>query len=236
MPERVRVILNGDDYGYSRGVNQGIEKSIQEGILTSTSVMVNRSAAEEAIKLVRNKEISIGLHLDLTKEGIQRWMGLLYIFAWSPAKIEEAFYQQIDRFKTITGQAPHHIDGHHNVHLHPRVKPFVVNYARENNIPVRSLSGAKFVMSFYGRSLRHWNDLNNVSFTHLISVLSGFKPGIYEIMCHPGFVDDELKSSGTTYLLQREAEVRALTDPGVKEYIASSRLELMSWKDLPLSY
>ena len=56
MSERVRVILNGDDYGYSHGVNRGIERSINNGILTSTSVMVNRPAAGEASKLITNKE------------------------------------------------------------------------------------------------------------------------------------------------------------------------------------
>ena len=232
MSEKVKVILNGDDYGYSHGVNRGIEKSIKQGILTSTSVMVNRPAAGEAIKLITNKEISVGLHLDLTEEGIKSLLGLMYIFAWSSAKIEEAFYQQINRFKEITGQIPHHIDGHHNVHVHPRVKPFVVNYARENNIPVRSLSGAKFVLSFYGRSLRRWNDPEKVSAENLIRVLSGFKPGVYEIMCHPGFEDERLVKTKTTYVNQREAEVNALTDPKVRKFVDSSTIELINWKDL----
>lgn len=84
-----------------------------------------------------------------------------------------------------------------------------------------------------GANVGHWNDPNNVSDKKLISVLKGLPPGDHEIMCHPGFVDDGLRSTNTTYLEQREAEVKALTSASVREYVEQNdKIVLISWKDI----
>ena len=36
------LIVNGDDFGASRGINRGILEAHQDGILTSTSLFVDR--------------------------------------------------------------------------------------------------------------------------------------------------------------------------------------------------
>lgn len=36
-----RMIVNADDFGFSEAVNHGILKAMQEGIVTSTSIMAN---------------------------------------------------------------------------------------------------------------------------------------------------------------------------------------------------
>ncbi len=235
MSERVRVILNGDDFGYSIGTNKGINEAIDKGILTSTSVMVNREAAPEAeglVKRIKGKNISVGLHLDLTEEGLQRWTGLIQIFTWSEGEARKAFSSQIEKFQKITGQLPDHIDSHHGVHMHPKIKPWVMRFSQENGIPVRQYSGVSFELGFYGRSLMHWKDPNNVSGDKLIKALEGLSPGDHEIMCHPGYVDEGLRDSGTTYLKQREAELKALTSEAVRSFVENSKnVALVSWKD-----
>ena len=45
------LIVNGDDFGISSGVSRGILEAHRLGILTSTSLMVERPAAEEAARL-----------------------------------------------------------------------------------------------------------------------------------------------------------------------------------------
>ena len=45
------LIVNGDDFGYSREVNAGIIRAHREGILTSTSLMVAEAARDEAAAL-----------------------------------------------------------------------------------------------------------------------------------------------------------------------------------------
>ena len=228
-----KVILNGDDFGFSRGVNRGILESINNGILTSTSVMVNRPAAAEAQALSQIKDISVGLHLDLTEEGVQRWLKILYILSWSEKKIRIEFDKQINKFGEIVGRLPDHIDSHHHIHWLTGFKKVVMSFAEEKKIPVRCVD-ATFEMGFYGRSLTKWKDPRGVTPDRLIRVIDNLPQGIHEIMCHPGFVDEELRKTGTTYLSQREEEVAALTSPKVIQFIKENQdsIKIVSWREI----
>src|SRR5205809_825569 len=60
------LIVTADDFGISRGVNRGIAQAHREGILTSTSLMVNRPASVQAADVGRAcPALNIGLHLEL---------------------------------------------------------------------------------------------------------------------------------------------------------------------------
>lgn len=230
--ENVNIILNADDFGYSTGVNQGIIEGIEQGILTSTSVMVRRPAAGEAQKLTKYENISIGLHIDLTEEGIKRWLGVVNILTWPYSKIEKAFNTQIKQFIEIVGRPPDHIDSHHHIHWLTRFKKVTLEYAQKHNIPVRC-KDATFVFDFYGRSFTSWSDPNNVSPEKLIRVIENLHPGIHEIMCHPGYVDEGLIQLESTYLYEREAELKALISPKVKKFVDNSpHVKLISWKEV----
>ena len=61
------LIINADDFGFSRGVNLGIIEAFQHGVLTSTTLMVNMQEADHAVELARqNPELGVGIHLTLT--------------------------------------------------------------------------------------------------------------------------------------------------------------------------
>ena len=45
------LIVNGDDFGAGHGINRGIIEAHRDGILTSTSFMVDMPGAEEAALL-----------------------------------------------------------------------------------------------------------------------------------------------------------------------------------------
>ena len=60
------LIVNADDFGYSDGVNAGVTKALEEGIVTSASLMVRGPAADEAAADAREtRGFSLGLHVDL---------------------------------------------------------------------------------------------------------------------------------------------------------------------------
>lgn len=63
----MKVIINADDFGLTRSVNDAIFELAQKGTITSTTVMTNMPFAEEAVELLPNKNISIGLHVTLTQ-------------------------------------------------------------------------------------------------------------------------------------------------------------------------
>ena len=61
-----RLIVNADDFGRSASTNQAVIRAHREGILTTTSLMVNEPAFEEAVALAReHPTLGVGLHLTL---------------------------------------------------------------------------------------------------------------------------------------------------------------------------
>ena len=66
------LVVNADDFGYSSGINRGIIQAHEKGIVTSTSVMVDGPAAEEARNLAKYQKLSVGLHFNITDENVKR--------------------------------------------------------------------------------------------------------------------------------------------------------------------
>src|SRR3954451_4424037 len=61
-----RLVVNADDFGRSRSINEAVIRAHREGILTSASLMVNEPAYDEAVALAReNPQLGVGLHLTL---------------------------------------------------------------------------------------------------------------------------------------------------------------------------
>jgi hypothetical protein len=61
-----KLIVNADDFGFTRDVNSGIVEAHRRGILTATTLMANGAAFDEAVRLSReNPELDIGCHLVL---------------------------------------------------------------------------------------------------------------------------------------------------------------------------
>jgi predicted glycoside hydrolase/deacetylase ChbG (UPF0249 family) len=67
------LIVNGDDFGMSDGINRGILEAHRCGILTSASVFVNGCASENAARAGREwPTLSLGLHLELDPDNPAR--------------------------------------------------------------------------------------------------------------------------------------------------------------------
>jgi hopanoid biosynthesis associated protein HpnK len=61
-----RLIVNADDFGLTAGVNRGIVEAHTGGIVTSTTLMANSAAFEDAVQVASsNPELSVGCHLVL---------------------------------------------------------------------------------------------------------------------------------------------------------------------------
>src|SRR5512142_728390 len=65
LPPR-RLIVNADDFGRSRSINQAVIRAHRDGILTTASLMVNGDAADDAVALARqNPNLGVGLPMTL---------------------------------------------------------------------------------------------------------------------------------------------------------------------------
>src|SRR5687767_4216043 len=106
------LIVNGDDFGLTDGVNRGILETHRRGVLTSTSLMVNRRAAPAAAAAARElPSLSVGLHLEFDGAGADACASVA---------------QQLHRFELLMGTGPTHVDSHHDAHSDPRVLPHVL--------------------------------------------------------------------------------------------------------------
>ncbi len=123
------------------GVNRGIIDCYRDGVVTSTTLMVNGEASAPAAALAaENPGLGVGLHLNLTtgrpvlpprrvpsllgRDG--RFPGKGYMIARlstgsiSRAELDAEIGAQIAACRAL-GIKPTHIDSHHHLHAHPEV-------------------------------------------------------------------------------------------------------------------
>ena len=138
-----RLVVNADDFGFTRGVNAGIVEAHRKGILTAATLMANGAAFDDAVRLAReNPSLDVGCHLVLV-QGPSVASGnplpatlpsLLRAIALGRAKIYEELAAQIGRIEG-TGIRPTHLDTHKHTHLLPPVLDAVARLSEEHRIP-----------------------------------------------------------------------------------------------------
>jgi predicted glycoside hydrolase/deacetylase ChbG (UPF0249 family) len=197
-------------------MNRGIIQAHREGILTSTSLMVDRPACEEAAALGHEcRTLSVGIHLELDPNDAQR----------VPAELE----RQFTRFMELVGSAPTHADSHHDVHYDPRVLPHVLAWCGPIGVPVRGHSRARHFSKFYGQ----WGGETHLEQIGVESLLRMFdaeiREGVTELNCHPGYVEPGFPSS---YASEREEELRTLCDPLVHRAIVEKGIRLIGFREM----
>jgi len=158
-----QLIVNADDLGLTPGVNRGILRAFQDGIVTSASLLVTGSAFDHAVALARqNPDLDIGLHLTLVEERavlgreliptlvdetgrFPRTSGEFFRRAFlgriSWDEVEREIAAQIARFQK-TGLQLSHLDSHQHVHMFPRVFQIVTRVAkRMDRVWIRNSAG-----------------------------------------------------------------------------------------------
>lgn len=158
------LIVNSDDFGISEGVNRGILEAHHNGIVTSTTTMVNMPTAEAAIQEAQHSapELGIGLHFTLSfgaplsppasvpslVTGAGRFvstfadlMAKLPIF--QADDLERELTAQFERFCQIAGQLPTHLDSHHgSTYYHPVAFDIMLRLAQQYHLPIRWVEDA----------------------------------------------------------------------------------------------
>jgi hopanoid biosynthesis associated protein HpnK len=68
----------------------------------------------------------------------------------------------------------------------------------------------------------------------LFAAIAGCIPeGTWELVCHPGYCDDDLRRAGTRLRESRPAELRVLTSPAARQALEHCGIEVISYWDLP---
>jgi chitin disaccharide deacetylase len=234
MPAKRYLIVNADDFGLSEGVNRGIIRAHEQGILTSASLMVRYAAAEEAARYaLQHPRLSLGLHLDLA-EWVYRneeWMPRYEVVPPDDeAAVAGEVARQLAAFAKLLGKPPTHIDSHQHVHRNEPARSVVMQAAQRLSVPVRSFTPrVQYCGDFYGQTGEGEPYPEGISLEGLVTTIKNLPPGITELGCHPG-EDDQLDS---VYCLERREEAEVLCNGLVRAALDSNAVELCSFADLP---
>ncbi|HXP88755.1 MAG TPA: ChbG/HpnK family deacetylase [Bryobacteraceae bacterium] len=132
-----RLVVNADDFGFTRDVNQGIVEAHQRGILTATTLMATGAAFDDAVCLARETPtLDIGCHLVLVGQPpypstVAR---LIAAVALGRIRIYDELQAQVRRILEA-GLQPTHLDTHKHTHLLPQVLDAVARISEEFKIP-----------------------------------------------------------------------------------------------------
>jgi chitin disaccharide deacetylase len=228
MSEKRFLIVNADDLGMTATVNEGIFAAHEEGIVTSTSLMVNQSAAPAAAEaLVERPELGVGLHLDFggrIYEAAAKNDSAFVLFPSISGKgrtpergaVEEECRSQLARFRQLIEREPTHLDSHKHLHESEPARAAAEALAAELRVPLRN-RGIRYERCFYGRDA--------ISREHLTALIEALPPGWTEIGCHPAAGPVPTSS----YDAERQIELATLRHPRVKNLLNVTSVQLCSF-------
>lgn len=135
-------MVNADDFGYTRDVNEGIIAAHRGGILTATTLMANGRAFDHAVELAKqNPGLDVGCHLVLVggqslidgreyPHSVRQLIAEIAAGKWKPF---DELRAQVERV-LAAGLAPTHLDTHKHTHLLPSVLDAVARVGEEYRI------------------------------------------------------------------------------------------------------
>ena len=150
-----RLIVNADDLGMTKGINEGIGRAFQKGIVRSASLLASGEAFEDALRLCREHPgLDIGIHLCLTelrpvlpasqigtlldgRNGFFKTHCAFFLhYLVKGIDLTEARSEleaQVEKV-TDTGITPTHLDSHGYIHLLPGILRIAVSIAERLGI------------------------------------------------------------------------------------------------------
>ena len=208
-----KLIINADDFGYSKVFNEKILELLEKGLITSTTVMVNwvdekqEGQINKLINFSKEKPVSIGLHLEF----IDRNFG-------------EEIERQYKLFKELFSLEPSHIDLHKWAFIEDSY-PLIQKFCKEKGLPCRNSNvNSEDVIMTDGEVFNTMKkDFSEIE----LWVKSLDDNKTYEILFHPGTFDQTSKSS---FNKEREDDVRNILR--LNEILEINNVRLISFRDL----
>lgn len=210
-----KVIINADDFGYSRGINLGIIDAHRYGVLTSTTLMATTPGFEHAVSLAKeNPDLGVGVHLNLT-HGYPLLKDHKTIIDPKTGRFRHrSFYETLD-FKVDqdevyrewdaqiqkvinAGIEPTHLDSHHHTHAYGMNQEVVIELARKYKLPVRNI--ILEIPDDIPKTERFEPGVDAAACSfqlivkpYLDNLIEDFqKVASTEVMVHPGYLDKEV--------------------------------------------
>jgi predicted glycoside hydrolase/deacetylase ChbG (UPF0249 family) len=151
-----QVVINADDLGLSREINEGIFSGLQQGVITDTSLLVKAPFAHEAVSGLRHLGLfSCGIHINLDeqlgwsspgKERVPR--AKLMEFLDKGDLLDQCYIHTRTQLKTFTsfGLIATHLDTHHHVHGFPAIFYMLIDLMKEFHIHAMRFSKTGYML------------------------------------------------------------------------------------------
>lgn len=256
-----RLLVRGDDMGYTHSGNLALVKCAQEGFQTSIEIIVPSPWFTEAVKLLgKIPDADVGIHLALTSEWENiKWRPLTdcaslkdkngYFFPmvypnknypgqailennWNLADIEKEFRAQIELALKYLPRISH-LSSHMNcTNLSKEVAALTKKLAAEYHIPVDPEPAGLLYAPYAGPHNTLAEKID--SFGKMLDTL---EPGkTYLFVDHPGFDNEELRAvfhiGYENVAADRQGVTDLFTNSRIKALIAGKGIQLISYKDL----
>lgn len=255
-----RLIVNADDLGRSAGIDRGIARAHEQGIVTSATLMANAPGAEHGAAIaLAHPDLDVGVHLVVTyarpltdPARIPSLVGPDGAFPATPdavvgtgrVRAEEALTEyraQFERAARLIGRTPTHLDSHHWVHDEPALEWALGELARETGSAARQHDPAQRerlrargirTPDRFERSFQHDGNVSVASLLAILERIAACADVVTELMCHPGVDGDTELLETSSYARERPVELATLTDPAVREAVEHHGLVLTTFAEL----
>jgi hopanoid biosynthesis associated protein HpnK len=282
-----RLIINADDFGLTAGVNRAIVEGHLRGVITSTTLMSNMPAFDDAARLAReHARLGIGLHFNITQgrpvadasrvrsllddrgEFLGTSTGLLRRAMTGRLNVEEIVIElraQIEKILSA-GLLLTHVDSHKHSHALPQVCDAITTTIKDYGINAvrlprehwrfdRNVGSFKLLFQSFGAlGISHLCRISAARLRNagvktpdaffgvartgcwtkdwLIEMIENLPEGVSELMCHPGYEDQDLHGIATRLRASRTIELQLLTDPDIATKLKGQRVKLINFSDL----
>ncbi|GEM01524.1 hypothetical protein SAMN05421839_11240 [Halolactibacillus halophilus] len=229
----MKVIINADDFGLTEGINKGIIKAHTDGVVTRTTLMMNGTAVDHAVKAAKaTPSLKVGIHLVLSygkplRDDVDLLINESGAFKTTKfeetlnneeiKQIEQEWETQIQAFLN-TGLTLDHIDSHHHVHGWDCLQPVIKRLQEKHQVPVRLTEHIHNQTDMILTEALWLDFYDKLAQPDLFEKLLELNVDSVEVMTHPAYIDDALLKV-SSYTDERERELDLLTSMKVLEGI-----------------
>lgn len=249
------LLITSDDFGVTHSVNQGILKGFTNGVLQSTNFMATTPWFPEAVKIAKDFNLQVGVHLTLTSEwtnmkhspitgakSLTDDLGYFYTNYDNLSKtadlddIKNEYRAQINRVLKA-GIKPTHVESHMMAPLTFPTYPEFYDEVHRITVEVANEFGLIYTYHTDNRKSKYFGqtlELTLKNYADITKQLKELPEGIHHLICHCGFDNQEQRSlsnpSDPVYIWgakARQQDLDIITSDMFKKFLDSEGFELI---------
>lgn len=261
------LIIHADDFGMAHSVNRAITHALENGWVTSSSILVPCPWLPEVARWAQaHPQADLGIHMALNSEWTDfRWgpvsprdkvpslldqQGYLPLLETqvaqqdTPSEVEIELHAQIDRARSM-GIPLSHLDTHMGALLTtPQLIATYRKIADDYRLPIPLKRTKNVDESTLHPSESLVDEVLQISpgvppdqwLKTYKDMLQPLAPGVYELIVHLGFDDDEMRGATWNHpnwgAAWRQHDFDMVKSPEFRQFLKDQGFILVGWKDL----